>query len=60
MNQVSLSASVGAGDELVEVTEGEVKHLWDPMVGILTPPERGLVVAMLDISKALIPCARVL
>jgi hypothetical protein len=21
--------------------QGEVKHLWDPMVGIPTPPERG-------------------
>ena len=45
-----------------------MQHLWDLMVGIPTPPERGYgrlsyassVVAMLYIGKALIPCARVI
>jgi hypothetical protein len=41
MNRVDFSASFGAGDESVEVTARGVQHLWDPMVGIPTPPKRG-------------------
>ena len=41
MNWVALSASVGAGDESVEVTARVRETSWDPMVGISTPPERG-------------------
>ena len=44
-----------------------MQHLWDPMVGIPTPPKRGcgqlsyawLILAMLDKGKTLIPCAGV-
>jgi hypothetical protein len=45
-----------------------VKHPWDPMVGISTPPKRGcgqliyagLCCSYVDIGKTLIPCMRVL
>jgi hypothetical protein len=38
---VDLLSSVGAGEDLVEVTTRGMQHLWEPMVGIPTPPERG-------------------
>jgi hypothetical protein len=41
MNWVALSASIGAGDDSIEVTARGSATLWDPMAGIPTPPERG-------------------
>jgi hypothetical protein len=41
MNQVALSSLVGARDESVEVTARGSATSMGPMVGILTPLERG-------------------
>jgi hypothetical protein len=50
MNQVALSASIGAGDELVEVTARGSATSMGPMVGIPTPPERGC--GLVELCKA--------
>jgi hypothetical protein len=68
MNLVALLAQIEHGNILPVWMQGAVLHQWGPMVEIPGPPEKGcgwssyggIVVAVLDIRKDLIPCAWIL